>query len=52
MRTGSQHVPPNEDMVILSLLEAGEMQLNAAAGEHNHARGGKLGLYAPQRMGH
>ena len=52
MRTGSQHVPPNEDMVILSLLEAGEMQLNAAAGEHHHARAGMLGLYAPQRMGH
>ena len=30
MRTGSQHVPPNEDMVILSLLEAGEMQLAGA----------------------
>ncbi|MBS0302325.1 MAG: AraC family transcriptional regulator [Proteobacteria bacterium] len=52
MRTGSQHVPPNEDMVILSLLEAGEMQLNGTAGEQHRAGAGMLGLYAPQRKAH
>jgi len=52
MRTGSQHVPPNEDMVILSLLEAGEMQLNGTAGEQHRACAGMLGLYAPQRKAH
>ena len=49
MRTSSRHVPPGEDMVVLSLLEAGEMRLNAAPGEHQHATAGMLGLYAPQQ---
>lgn len=52
MRTHARHVPPQEDMVILSLLEAGAMQLNAAAGEHHSAGVGMLGLYAPQREAH
>ncbi len=52
MHTGAQHVPPQEDMVVISLLQAGEMHLNAAAGEHHHASAGMLGLYAPQRKAH
>ncbi|MFT4195043.1 helix-turn-helix domain-containing protein [Ottowia sp.] len=51
MRTSSRHVPPGEDMVVLSLLEAGEMRLNAAPGEHQHATAGMLGLYAPRQEG-
>lgn len=38
-------------MVVLSLLEAGELRLNAAPGEHQHAVTGMLGLYAPQQEG-
>jgi len=49
MRTSPRHVPPGEDMVVLSLLEAGEMRLNAAPGEHQHATAGMLGLYAPRQ---
>ncbi len=47
MRTSPRHVPPGEDMVVLSLLEAGEMQLNAAPGEHQRpeaASGGGNGV--------
>lgn len=51
MRTGSRHVPAGEDMVVLSLLEAGELRLNAAPGEHQRVRAGMLGLYAPQQEG-
>jgi len=49
MHTSPRHVPPGEDMVVLSLLEAGEMRLNAAPGEHQRAAAGMLGLYAPQQ---
>ena len=51
MRTGPQHVPPAEDMVVLSLLQAGEMRLNAAPGEHQHATAGILGMYVPEQEG-
>ena len=51
MRTGPQHVPPAEDMVVLSLLQAGEMRLNAAPGEHQHATAGMLGMYVPEQEG-
>ena len=49
IRTSPRHVPPGEDMVVLSLLEAGEMRLNGAPGEHQHATAGMLGLYAPRQ---
>lgn len=52
MRTDPKHVPPGEDMVVISLLQAGELRLNAAAGEHQHATMGMLGLYAPHQPGH
>ena len=51
MRTGPQHVPPAEDMVVLSLLQAGEMRLNAAPGERQHATAGMLGMYVPEQEG-
>lgn len=51
MRTGSKHVPPGEDMVVLSLLQAGQLRLNAAPGEHQRVTAGMLGLYAPQQEG-
>ncbi|HMN56066.1 MAG TPA: AraC family transcriptional regulator [Ottowia sp.] len=47
MRTAARHVPPGEDMVVISLLQSGEMRLNAAPGEHQHATAGTLGLYVP-----
>ena len=49
MRTAPRHVPPGEDMVVMSLLQSGEMRLNAAPGEHQHATPGTLGLYVPYR---
>ena len=52
MRTGPQHVPPGEDMVVISLLQSGQMRLNAAAGEHQRMTAGTLGIYAPQQQAH
>lgn len=52
MRTDPRFVPPQEDMTVISLLQVGEMRLNAAPGEHQHATTGMLGLYAPQQQGH
>ena len=49
MHTHARHVPPGEDMVVLSLLEAGEMRLNAAPGEHQRVTAGMLGMYAPRQ---
>ncbi|HNK52115.1 MAG TPA: AraC family transcriptional regulator [Ottowia sp.] len=49
MRTHARHVPPGEDMVVLSLLEVGEMRLNAAPGEHQRVTAGMLGMYAPRQ---
>lgn len=52
MRTGPQHVPPGEDMVVISLLERGQMRVNGAPGECQHLTAGMLGLYAPQQVAH
>ena len=52
MRTSARRVPPGEDMVVISLLQAGEMRLNAAPGGHQHATAGMLGLYAPRQTAH
>lgn len=52
MRTSPRHVPPGEDMVVISLLEAGEMRLNAAPGENQRVAPGMLGMYAPRQEGH
>jgi len=52
MRTSARRVPPGEDMVVISLLQAGEMRLNAAPGGHQHATAGMLGLYAPRQAAH
>lgn len=51
MRTGSHHVPQQEDMVVISLLQAGEMQLNSAPGENQHVTLGMLGMYNPRQEG-
>lgn len=51
MRTHARHVPPGEDMVVLSLLEAGHLDFNAAPGQGHRAGAGTLGLYAPQQEG-
>lgn len=51
MRTHARHVPPGEDMVVLSLLEAGQLDLNAAPGEGHRAGAGMLGMYVPQQEG-
>lgn len=51
MRTHARHVPPGEDMVVVSLLEAGHLDLNAAPGQGHRARAGTLGIYVPQQEG-
>ncbi|QEA12009.1 helix-turn-helix domain-containing protein [Comamonas flocculans] len=51
MRTSARHVPPGEDMVVLSLLEAGQLDFNAAPGQGHHAGGGALGMYVPWQDG-
>lgn len=50
MRTDPRHVPPGEDMVVISLLEAGELRLNSGPGEHQRVTAGMLGVYAPQQQ--
>lgn len=52
MRTDPKCVPPGEDMVVLSLLQAGSMKLNALPGENQQVKAGMLGLYAPRQAGH
>lgn len=52
MRTGPQHVPPGEDMVVISLQQIGEMRLNGKPGECQHVTSGGLGIYAPQQAAH
>lgn len=52
MRTGPRHVAIAEDMVVVSLLAAGEMLLNGAPGENRRVAAGMLGLYAPRQEGH
>ena len=51
MRTHARHVPPGEDMVVLSLLESGQLDFNAAPGQGHRASPGALGLYVPQQEG-
>ncbi|MBN9422094.1 MAG: AraC family transcriptional regulator [Candidatus Accumulibacter sp.] len=52
MRTDPKCVPPGEDMVVLSLLQAGNMRLNAGPGGNQHVKPGMLGLYACQQEAH
>lgn len=52
MRTDPKCVPPGEDMVVLSLLQAGSMRLNSAPGSNQQVKTGMLGLYAPRQEGH
>lgn len=52
MRTDPKCVPPGEDMVVLSLLQAGSMRLNSSPGGNQHVRAGMLGLYVPRQAGH
>lgn len=51
MRTHARHVPPGEEMVVISLLEAGQLDLNAAPGQGHHAGIGSIGIYDPQQEG-
>lgn len=48
MHTGPQHVPPGEDMVVLSLLQAGSLDLAGTVGDGRHFATGALGLFAPR----
>lgn len=52
MRTDPKCVPPGEDMVVLSLLQAGSMKLNSTPGENQQVKAGMLGLYVPHQAGH
>lgn len=52
MRSSPRHLAHGEDMVVLALIQTGEMRLNAGAGEHQRQLPGALGLYAPQHAAH
>ena len=52
MRTDPKCVPPEEDMVVLSLLQSGSMKLNALPGGNQQVKAGMLGLYVPSQEGH
>lgn len=51
MRTGTKPPPPSEDMVVVSLLQAGQLRLDSAPGENQYVTPGMLGLYVPQQKG-
>ena len=51
MRTSARYVPEGEDMVVLSLLETGQLDLNAPPGQGHRAGAGTLGLYVPHQEG-
>ncbi len=52
MRTGLIPQAPVEDMVVVSLIQAGELRLNAASGEDQRVAAGTLGLFVPRLPGH
>ena len=51
MRTNAKHVPPGEDMVVLSFLESGQLDFNSAPGQGHRAQAGTLGIYDPKEEG-
>lgn len=51
MRTNAKHVPPGEDMVVLSFLESGQLDFNSAPGQGHRAQAGTLGIYDPKQEG-
>ena len=51
MRTSAKHVPPGEDMVVLSFLESGQLDFNSAPGQGHRAQAGTLGIYDPKEDG-
>lgn len=42
---------PLEELVVVSLIQAGELRLNAAPGESRHMGAGTLGLFDPRQSG-
>ncbi|WP_080750665.1 AraC family transcriptional regulator [Comamonas testosteroni] len=52
MRTGFHRAEPLEELVVISLIEAGDLRLNAAPGEPQHMETGSLGLFMPRLKGH
>jgi len=51
MRAAARRMAHAPDMMVISLIQAGQMQRDAAPGEHSCAGSGALGLYDPRRMG-
>ncbi|MFI0547056.1 MAG: AraC family transcriptional regulator [Brachymonas sp.] len=51
MRTNAKHVPPGEDMVVLSFLESGQLDFNSTPGQGHRAQAGTLGIYDPRQEG-
>lgn len=51
MRAASRRLAHAPDMMVITLIQAGEMQRDAAPGEHQRIGPGSLGLYDPWRMG-
>jgi len=52
MRTGFHRAEPLEELVVISLIQAGALHLNAAPGEPRHMGAGELGLFMPRLAGH
>lgn len=51
MRAASHRMAHAPEMVVITLVQAGEMLRDAASGEHQRIRPGTLGLYDPGCMG-
>lgn len=51
MRAAGQRMAHAPDMMVITLIQSGQLQRDAGPGEHQHAGPGTLGLYDPRRMG-
>jgi AraC-like DNA-binding protein len=52
MRTHPKLAEPLEELVVVSLIHAGELRLNAGPGESRHMDTGTLALFDPRQAGH
>lgn len=52
MCTNPKLAEPLEELVVVSLIHAGELRLNAGPGESRHMEPGTLGLFDPRQAGH
>ena len=52
MRTHPKLAEPLDELVVVSLIHAGELRLNAGPGESRHMETGTLALFDPRQAGH